>query len=295
MKNIIIAILFISCYVFNQEAIAQKISIKPAVEICLGSPLSFDSSLNYLNSKSSSAEFGVDFGYTFFTKTNNRLEMNIGLGYRYINSKLNAGDFGYDYAATAPADMDGNAYTRFCEVGGLEQTVNTAYITIPIYLQYAYRATNWLEVQALVGVKLGFNTGSTAKTTSGSVYSYGVFPEYDNLMIDAPYLDDFGNVQLAGKESDAKANTFACWGLVGAGVSGHIYGPLWIDIGVRYNIGFSDVFKKGLSISNDRFTADTAPVTYTVANGTQVKPLSDYLTRSTLSLLSLNIGLTLRF
>lgn len=273
---------------------AQKFAVKPHAEIDLISGFGFGSSIE-MSAKTGSNEFGADFGYTFLNKAGNRLEVNIGLGYRYLNTTFTAGSFGYDYAAPADADEDGNPYIRFCDVGNLSQKINSGYLTLPVYLQYAYRCTDWLEVQALAGVKLGFNTGAKVNSTSGTVYSYGVFPEYDNLMIDAPYLDDFGEVNLAGREGGRPAaNGMTALAMVGAGLSGRIYGPLWFDLGVRYNIGLNDVFEKGIE-SDGKFTEATAPVTYSVADGTTVKPLSDYLTKGKLSPLSLNIGLTVRF
>lgn len=275
---------------------AQKFAVKPHAEVDLTSGFGYDSAIE-MSAKTASNEFGVDFGYTFLNKAGNRLEVNAGLGYRYLNTTLNAGDFGYDYSAPASADLDGNAYTRFCEVSGLRQKINTGYVKLPVYLQYAYRCTDWMEVHALAGVKLGFNTGASAKTVSGEVYSYGVFPEYDDLMIDAPYLDDFGTVRLAGRSTGKTSfNSVMASLMVGAGFDFRIYGPLWLDLGLRYNVGFTDVFGKGMGVSQGTgFTASTAPVTYTVADGSVLRSLSDYVTSSKFSPLSLNIGLTVRF
>lgn len=294
MKRIITAVLIgmaAACAVS-----AQKFAVKPHAEIDLTSGFGYDSAIE-MTGKTATEEFGVDFGYTFMNKGGNRLEVNAGLGYRYFNTTLNAGDFGYDYSAPASADLDGNAYTRFCEVSGLRQKINTGYVTLPIYLQYAYRCTDWMEVHALAGIKLGFNTGASAKTVSGEVYSYGVFPEYDDLMIDAPYLDDFGTVTLAGRSTGkTSVNSLMASLMIGAGFDFRIYGPLWFDLGLRYNVGFTDVFRKGAGVSpGNGFTASTAPVTYTVADGTVLRSLSDYVTSGKFSPLSLNIGLTVRF
>lgn len=294
MKRIITAVLIgmAACGAVS----AQKFAVKPHAEIDLMSGFGFDSSVE-MSAKTTSNEFGADFGYTFLNKGGNRLEVNVGLGYRYLNATLNAGDFGYDYAAPAQADVDGNPYTRFCEVSDLRQKISTGYVTLPIYLQYAYRCTDWMEVHALAGVKLGFNTGSSVKTVSGEVYSYGVFPEYDNLMIDAPYLDDFGTVTLTGHSTGkTSVNTAMASLMVGAGLDFRIYGPLWFDLGIRYNLGFTNVFSKMLSVMPvTGYSAETAPLTYTVAEGTTIRSLSDYATKSKLSPLSLNIGLTIRF
>lgn len=275
------------------QASAQKFAIKPHADISLGSPMSVSTSME-LNPSVASNEFGLDFGYTFFQKRTNRLEVNVGLGYRYLNTTFNAGDFGYSYSAPASADIDGNTYIRFCQVSNLQQKLNTGYLTLPIYLQYAYQCTPWMEVHALAGLKLGFKTGASVKTESGSVFSYGVFPEYDNLMIDAPYLDDFSTVSLIDRTiSEPEVNSMAASLLLGAGVDFRIYGPLWVNLGVKYDLGFTNTFGKGISFTQP--TAEKVPVSYTVADGTRVKALSDYVTSSKLSPLSLNFGLTVRF
>lgn len=275
------------------HALAQKFALKPHADISLGSPMSLTTTTE-LNPSVASNEFGLDFGYTFFQKTTNRLEVNVGLGYRYLNTNFNAGDFNYSYSAPPSADLDGNAYIRFCQVSNLQQKLSTGYLTLPIYLQYAYRCTPWLEVHALAGLKLGFNTGASVKTESGSVYSYGVFPEYDNLMIDAPYLDDFGTRSLNDRSiSEPEVNSVAASLLLGAGVDFRVYGPLWVNLGVKYDLGFGNTFGKGTNFAQP--TAETVPVSYTVAEGTRVKALSDYVTSGKLSPLALNVGLTVRF
>lgn len=296
MKKTVIAIMIGAAMIPDSFVSAQKFALKPHADITLVNPISLKTDMQ-MSSKVTTNDFGLDFGYTFWQQHNNRLEVNIGLGYQYLNTSFNAGDFGYDYNAPASADIDGNAYTRFCEVSNLRQKISTGYVTLPIYLQYAYRCFDWMEVHALAGVKLGFNTGVTAKTVTGIVYSYGVFPEYDDLLIDVPYLDDFGDVFLSGRKVESpNVNTVTASLLVGAGLDFRIYGPLWIDLGIRYNVGFTDVFAKGMKVSpTTAYTADTAPVTYTVADGTQARPLSDYLTKSLMSPLSLNVGLSIRF
>lgn len=293
MRKTVIAIITGAVAAAAPHASAQKFALKPHADISLGSPLSLKSAIE-LNPEALSNEFGLDFGYTFFQKHNNLLEVNAGLGYRYVNATLNAGNFGYEYSASPAADADGNAYIRFCEVSDMRQKLNTAYLTLPVYLRYAYRCTPWMEAHALAGLKLGFNTGSSVKTISGTVYSYGVFPEYDNLMIDAPYLDDFGDVSLTDRKNpEAKVNSFMASLLIGAGLDFRIYGPLWIDLGIRYDLGLSDAFGKGITFSQPN--ADNVPVKYTVADGTTVRSLSDYITSSKLSPLSIDIGLTVRF
>ena len=274
---------------------AKNWTLKPHAEISLGKPADFKSTTVDVT-KVESNEFGVDLGYTFFNKAKNRREVNVGVAYRYLKSDMAIGPMSYSYEASAEADVDKNSYIRFCDVTGFEQSLSLDYVTIPIYLQYSYGVTDWFRVHALAGVKLGFNVGTMIKGSEGNVTSYGIYPQYGDLKIDENYLNDFGKVDFNSQMCNkAKSNGLQAWGLVGAGFDFRIYGPLWIDLGVRYNIGFTDVFKKGQNLSGNIFTEETAPVTYTVAQGTKVSALSDYVTKGALNPLTLNIGLSVNF
>lgn len=274
---------------------AKNWTLKPHAEISLGKPADFKSTTVDVT-KVESNEFGVDLGYTFFNKAKNRLEVNVGVAYRYLKSDMAIGPMSYSYEATAEADVDKNSYIRFCDVTGFGQSLSLDYVTIPIYLQYSYGVTDWFRVHAVAGVKLGFNVGSYVSGAEGSVTSYGVYPQYGDLEIKENYINDFGTVKFNSMMlNTTESNKFQAWGMVGAGVDFRIYGPLWIDLGVRYNAGFADVFKKGVTLGGERLTAETAPVTYTVAQGTRINALSDYITKGALNPLTLNVGLSIEF
>lgn len=291
----IIILALVSAGIFSPLTQAKNWSLKPHAEISLGNPADLKSAnVNISNVKSN--EFGVDLGYTFFEKKGNRLEVNLGVGYKYLLSDMSINSMSYSYDAPATADMDKNTYIRFCDVSGFEESNKQDYVAVPVYLQYSYDITDWFRVHALAGVKIGFNVGSSISGSEGSVTSYGVYPQYDNLIIKENYLNDFGKVNFTSKQCvNNDSNEFQAWGLLGAGVNFRIYGPLWIDLDIRYNIGFSDVFKKGSELKGDKFTEETAPVTYTVAEGTRVKALSNYITKGALNPLALNVGLSINF
>ncbi|MCH5238300.1 MAG: hypothetical protein J1E95_10980, partial [Muribaculaceae bacterium] len=60
--------------------------------------------------------------------------------------------------------------------------------------------------------------------------------------------------------------------------------------------GLTQVFNGEYDVANaSEFNADSAPVTYTVADGTAIKSFADYNTKSRLNPLSLHIGVTVRF
>lgn len=297
MKRIIYSFIVIACGAYASQATARDYAVKAYGDIGLGKAMSMTTALPGLSSKSSSNAFGVDFGYTFWRLGGNSLEANIGLGYRMASATFELGNFSYSYAAPASADKDGNTYVRHTTLTDVKQKIDLGYLNIPLYLQYQYRATKWLGVHADVGFGFGFKCNASVGSTSGTAYSYGVYPQYKNLVIKAPYINDFGNVDLDQAASDqVEAQGFAASVMCGAGLEFYVYDPVSIDVGVRYNGGLTQSFKGKYDVmSATDVSAESAPATYTVADGTRLKALSDYNTKSRLSPISLHIGVNIRF
>lgn len=273
---------------------AQKFAVKPYADIGVGSAMSLKSDLPLSTKSSSNTSFGVDFGYTFWRMGGNSLEANIGLGYSTTGVKLRTEGFDYSYNAPASADEDGNPYVRHYSLTGMEQKYNLGYFNIPLYLTYGYQFSNRIGVHADLGFRFGFKCSAKMNSVSGTATSYGVYPEYDNLMIDAPWLNGFGTTDLAdAKRGDVDANGFYASLLVGAALDVYIAGPVWLNVGVRYDCGFTNSFKH--LYDGGTYTAENAPVSYTVAEGQEVTPLTGYLSSSKLSPFSIHAGLTIKF
>lgn len=289
---IISAFLIGGLMVLPVKSAAQKFSIKPNVNIGVGNPMNVKSDIKEISTSSSDVDFGVDFGYTFWKKGGNRLEVSLGLGYSAVGLKLGVPDLSYNYIAPASADEDGNTYVRYYDLSDMEQKLSIGYFNIPVYLTYGYQFSKRIGVHADLGFRMGFKCSASLKRVSGSATSYGVFPDYGNLVITDSYLDGFGISDLsAAKRMEPEANSFNASLLVGAAVDVYIAGPVWFNIGVRYNCGFTDCFKH--NYDGNAFTADTAPVTYTVAEGEKVRPLTCFLSSSKLSPFSIYMGFTI--
>ena len=296
ISKTIIAVLALGA--LTPGAVAQeRFVLKPHAAIGLGKALDMKSTLPMVSEKASSNEFGLDFGYTFWQKGGNSLGVNVGLAYRPTSLKLTAGDMQYQYDAPADADMDGDTYVRYYRqvVEGLEEKISTGYLQVPLYLDYRYRISDRVAVYGNLGVEFGFKCSAKINKIIGTVETYGVYPQYDDLVINESYLNGFGetgvNDAVKGK---VNARGFMPSLLVGAGFEFRLYGPLWFDLGVRYNCGFNDMFKHCID-GNAPFTAETAPVTYTVAEGENVRSLTDYMTKSRLSQVQLDLGFSIRF
>lgn len=289
--------MILACGAIAPQASAQNFAIKAYGDIGLGKAMSLTTAFPEMTSKSSSNSFGVDFGYTFWEKGGSSLEANIGLGYSIATATFDIPELSYNYAAPASADEDGNPYQRYTDIRDLQQKINLGYFKIPIYLQYQYRATKWLGIHADVGFGLGFKCAGMVGSTTGTANTYGVYQEYNQLVIKADYINDFGETypDEANKgKSDIKG--FSASFMAGAGLEFYVGGPVSIDLGIRYNAGLTDVFSEHYDINSlSAINSESAPVTYNASEGQNVKALSDYVTKSRLNPLSLHVGINVRF
>ncbi|MCH5213741.1 MAG: outer membrane beta-barrel protein [Muribaculaceae bacterium] len=297
MKKIKYSFIIVACGAFASQATAQNLVVKAYGDIGLGNAFSLTTALPGMSSKSSANSFGVDFGYTFWKQGANSLEANIGVGYSATSVSFDVAELSYNYAAPASADVDGNPYQRYTTLNDVNQKINLGYFKIPIYLQYQFRATKWLGVHADLGFGLGFKCSGKEGSTTGIANSYGVYQEYDQLVIKADYLNDFGETYLDEAETGkSEIKGFSASFMAGAGLEFYVAGPVSIDLGIRYNAGLTDVFTGRYDTDKlSEINAESAPVTYTVAEGQQVKALSDYVTKSRLNPFSLHLGINVRF
>ncbi len=298
MKTLYISMIVALLPVFSagaQSETNEKFAIKATADIGLGRAMSVDCALDNMSAKSSASDFGIDFGWTFWTQRENSLEANIGLGYGSCSLKTSIPGLDYNYSAPAAADMDNVPYIRYYEVEDLHQKIRTNRLVIPIYLNYGYEINERVVLHALLGVKLGFNLSSKITESGCKVFSYGVYPQYDNLMIDASYMNEFGHSVLDKSSTlTSEANGVTASLLTGVGAEVRIWGPVSAELSFRYECGLNDMYKK-MKSAPATFSYDNAPVTYTVVDGQKVAALSKYLTRSKISRLSCGISLIYRF
>lgn len=289
--------------VFDVPAVkpAPKWAIKGYDDLGLGKVMTITSNNPGQSSKSKYNVFGLTLGYTFWQRAHQSLEINLGVGYGSASARFGLDDVTYHYDAPAEADQDGLPYVRYCDVKNLSQKLGMNFVHIPLYLEYQYRPLKWLGIYAEVGARFAFRTSNTVgRNVRGTVNSWGIFPEYDDLPIEGPYgeyMDDFGVRNLsevaAGK---AKVKGFNPTLMCGVGFEFYTYEPVSFELGVRYEHSFVNSFSGKHTISTTgEYTAETAPVTYTVKDGTVVRSLADYTSKSRLNPLCIHMGVNVRF
>ncbi len=277
-----------------QEESKEKYAIRATAEKSLSNPLQIDYALEGMSTSSNSSDFGIDFGMTIWKKNKNSIEANIGVGYGFTTIKSNLSAMDFHYSAPAEADMDNEPYIRYGNLEGIYQKIKVDRITVPIYINYRYKFSRVFSLHALFGFRFGFNLNPRLKDAKANVFSYGVYPQYDDLMIDAPYMNEFGQADVGANTSLPKANKMTSAFIGGIGAEFRVYGPISIDLSARYEGSMSDLLK---STNSDIpfFEASNAPVAYTVAEGQRVISLPSYFTESKISCFSLAVSLLYRF
>ncbi len=278
-----------------QSLVKDKLEVKVTADIGVGNAISGSSLLPGMTTKSAASGFDITLGWTFWEQRQHSLLANVGLGYGSASLTADISGLDYNYQAPAAADMDNVPYIRYYELDALHQKVAVGRITVPLYLNYRYKINQTVNLNALLGFKFGFNSSKKVSDTGGRAYSYGIYPQYDNLMIDASYMNEFGNTTLgSGLALEPEVSGATVSLLVGIGADVRLWGPLAAGITLGYEAGMGNIFKP---VASDiaSFDAQNAPVTYTVADGQTVKPLSGFLSGSKLSRLSCGISLIYRF
>lgn len=275
---------------------STKHSVKPNVGIGLGKAYSTSSSVAGIEvDKSSSTSFRVDYRYQFWQKYNLSLGINVGLSYSTGSMTLKADNLSFDYTADAAADMDGDTYQRHTTIRDMSQKVSLGEFGVPVYVDFNWQIVNRFAIYAEAGLGFRFSTTAKVKDVTGTCDVYGIYPKYDNLKMDDEWLNDFGDHSLSGTSVDKpQQNPFTMNLRVGAGFRIWIAGPLSIECGVNYNYGFMNRLKSG-PYTDGNTNTENAPMTYTLADGRNLKASSLALGKSRLSNLNATIGLIFSF
>lgn len=272
-------------------------AVKAYADLGICSVSGIDCSLGDVSKKSGANEFGVDFGWTFWQRGPHSLEANIGVGYGRTSLTANLRDMEYDYSAAASADMDGVPYVRYYELSGIHQKMATDRVMLPIYLRYSFQTSRLFSLNASVGIKEGFNVASHVVNGRADVFSYGVYPVYDDLMIDAAYMNEFGESSVGTSET-LKPQTKGVTTSIVAGIGAELRLceclPVSVGLDVRYEGALSNMYKASWPTVSG-FDAENALVTYTVADGQRMKPVTDYLSKSKLSRVSCVLSVSYHF
>ncbi len=309
-RYIVMAVTMLSVFTASaQSVVNDRFAIKATADIGMGNALSTNCAVQGMSTKASSSDFGIDFGWTFWKQNFHSLEANVGLGYGRTTLTATLPDMEYNYSAPAEADMDMDPYIRYYELSDLHQKIRANRVTLPLYVNYRYQTSKIVSVHALLGFKLGFNVSSKVAKTKGCAFSYGRYPQYDDLVIDAPCMNEFGEAILTTDQTlRPRRNEVTFSFLTGLGAEIQVCESFAVDVSLRYEGAMNDMFKTVTSdvvsdwstdenplLQVKNFDAENAPVRYTVADGQTVTAFSNYLKRANMSRLSFGISFIYRF
>lgn len=288
-----------ACREFAFEYHPTRWRVRPQYSMSLGDVYKVDSPEG-ITSSVSGMDIGVDVGYMFPSKGKVKAGLFMGVGISTGKVNLTSDDMNYSYSADASADMDADTYTRHYELNGVTQSIKMSHFTVPVYADVEIKVSRRFSVYAQAGLKTYFNAGSKIDSYSGSIYSYGVYPQYQNLMINQPWINSFGN---SGFNVDDLVDNkcfkgFSADILLGIGARVRLAGPLSFDLGLAFQPPVIDRMEKSkteVSLPSGSIPESQAPITYTVADGQVAShALSDYCKIKSTPL-RLKVGLTFKF
>lgn len=296
VRSIVLAATILPAFIATaQDSDKEKFLIKASADFGIGNALATTYTIPNISDKSSSSNFGIEFGWRIWQQNRISVEANVGIGYGFTNLNAHLQPMNFHYSAPIEADMDMDPYIRYTDMGDLYQKIKTQTITLPLYVTYRYRVSKIFSLHAFLGFRFGYNFSSKVTETSGNIFSYGIYPQYDDLMIDAPYMNQFGNAAIDLDQTlSPNVNRLNSNLMFGIGAELKIYGPLSIDLSMRYEGSTTEMFKD-MNHDITNFTVSDAPVTYTVKNGQKIKPLTEYLSLSKMSQFRYSASLIFRF
>lgn len=298
------------CHTIQMQYKSRRWRVRPHFDLAIGDYYKLKTTDTKIETRSNGTEFGVDFGYTIPSKSIMKLSVNIGLGIAASKFDLTAPAWNYSYEAPKEADVDGDSYTRYYEMGATSQSNSLSHLGIPIYVDADFNISRIVTVYAQVGLKGYMKISDKIKDYNSSAYVYGIYPQYDNLRLDEHWTKNDGTTYNGFGHYDITLNDVNDPSFHAKGFSMDIFGgigirlkpfkklPLAFELGMQYQTSMSDIIEideNGLDMSEGRVASQQTINSYTITGGENRKLLSCGLNGMKRSHLKLNIGLIYRF
>lgn len=279
----------------------RRLRLKPHYDIGMGNAYTVEGLGNMLNDKNSMSSFGLDFGYMLTTKRH--FGLGIFTGFNMSRSRLDFSLSNSDYSFQTNADIDGDSYIRHYQNLNLTQTVRLQDISIPLYFDLEFYIAKAISFYADLGIRVNLNMTHKIDDTKGSAYTYGIYPQYENMLLNEnwPY-NGFGNHQLGQADLDntdivdLKSTSIDLMG--NAGFRFNIPDmPFSIDLGVSYLMGLGEVISTSTPV--EQYSNVSRPIVYNTISGENsvehVRNLTEAVKSVKRSSLRLSLGLIWKF
>lgn len=247
----------------------RKFKLKPRYDLGIGKAYIIEGLGAVSNEKNSMSSFGLDLGYMLFS--NRFFSLSVFTGVNMSRSRLDFGLNQEDYSYQSNADVDGDSYIRHYQNLSLSQTFRLQDISFPLYVDMGFSFSKVVAFYVDLGIRYNLNVAHAIDGTKGSAYIYGIYPQYDNMMLNEnwPY-NGFGDCQLGQDLLDhADILDLKKTGLDVMGSAGFRFSipnvPLSVDLGVSYLMGLGEVIKTTTPI--DQISATSNPIIYNTISG----------------------------
>lgn len=269
----------------------------------------------------SGTEIGAEIGHTFKSSRKTKVGIYTGVGLSNYTMVSDMPEMSYCYKASANEDIDGDVYYRYYSIRNLKYTSSVVDVKVPLYFDLDFRLSDIVHMYLDAGVEAYFNSKQNVEDLSAEYSTYGIYPDYHNLRIDAATLAEMGTSMNGflenGKLSVADIEdqsiglaTFTLDAVAGLGLrfylarSVNVLKDMALGIGVNYHYGLINYRdgKKTLDVNLENPSAsntsprDNVPVNYSVSAGEKIVNVSHYISDLSRSgVLSGKISITYRF
>lgn len=295
------------CGLYSFRYKDRRWRVRPKAEFNIGDiyTLGGDYASDLLKSQSM-FEYGLDLGYALVRKPKFKLSLFTGVSFVNSNMEFEQDEVGYRYYYNAPsaADYDGDTYERHYEVKNMKATMEMTQIAVPLYLDFDFQFTRRFSAFLQMGVKAFVSTSCSVKEFSADVRTYGVYPQYDNLVMENFKPNEFTAHTVSVDNQDIETESMIMDAFGGAGFRLRLFGGLYLDAAVNYQMSLTPVATAEESLNlgylgdageGSYINENKALITYTCAGGEEVKPFTDLFDEIKRGGLKVSVGLLLKF
>lgn len=243
------------CHIWSVSAKAKHWRVMPHVDMGMGEALNIPKSDMGVETKSSSFNMGVDFGYVFPSRSILKAGVFGGIGFSQTTLDMSLKNSEYSFMSIA--DVDGDSYMRHYRDLSIDESIKLTDLTVPIYLDLELHLSRVFSIFTDLGVRVGLNMSKKMDKLSGQSYVYGIYPQYQNLYMDETWgYNGFGNQEFSSNnfvEDDlSSVNGFNADAMGRIGFRFNIPGSsIAFELSGSYLMGLTEVIKKDNSYYDD--------------------------------------------
>ena len=287
------------CRLMHLNLVLKSWRLKAHFDLGLGNAYEIEKKDKLSSSETKSNSFGLDFGHIFRSKS--KFKIGVFTGFGVTTSNIDLAYVNSDYSYNTNADVDGDNYDRHYKNLSLAQKVKLSEFNIPLYFDLAYHFNPIFGLYSNIGLRFNINMSNKIETTEGSAEIYGVYKDYNNLVLDEnwPY-NGFGRHQYSSKDLlnteiiDINKSSFDAIGSLGFRFNIPNI-PVSVDLGVNYLMGLTEIVKTGTVIDSNSSTRLIYNETSGLNSVEKVRNLTEMLDNIKRKHLSASLGVILKF